>query len=774
MSLALTSLSPGLAQSSGMSLSVTQVPPKLPADGGTYPALVVELLGSSNKPAVSTNDTTIFLTSSQQNVGTVPSSVILPAGHSYVLVNFTTTTIAGTTSVTASSTGIASANTQVQTVTPSGFPTHIQAFPVPPSQIAQPLGAGAVVVELVDDTGLPAKAVSNTNITLSSANTAIASFPVGSVIVPSGAIMALSTYQTGLTTGSTTITASASGFYSGTAPVSVVGVAPLALHLYLAPPVMPSFTMGQLVVSLTDMSGNPARAPSSIPVTVTADNTSVASVPSQVTIPAGSISVVANYTAANPGTATITVSAQNLAQAQQTLSVYPALTPLALQLTIAPNPILADSNTYQAIYVSLMNGQYPAKSVSAITVNLSSQNLGVGNVTSSIVIPAGANFAVANFTSTFFVGTTAITAQASGYSSATLAIQTFGPIPAQVRVNAVPVTLPADGGTYTSLAVSLVDAAGLPAIAPIGITVQLSASNPDIATAGSSVTIPAGSTAALTTVTTTLSPGSSTITATATGYGGSSVTINTVQPGASKLGIYVAPVDSVHLPIGGDAFVAVQIQDANGNPARARLPVSSTVTSSSSAVLGAPITFNIPVGGTYAMSYVTFNDPGSQASTATLTASAAGLSSSTIQVTVEPSPLSIIPPSTTEVQAGSTSTITLTVQLMGEGLQGASVTWTSTNCVITPTQSVTASSGVATAQLSSCNAGSAVVTATVTHPAIGTQSKQFTLQVIEPKPQPTFAQRLFSFPYVLILVAIVVVVALVVLIIIRRRQPQPL
>lgn len=767
------SLPPSLAHAdqSNLSLSIAQVPPNLPADGNTYPAIVVTLLGQGNQPVISVNDTIVYLTSSQQNVGTVPSTVKIPAGKSYAIANFTTTSIPGITTVTAQSVGIASASYQVQTVTPSGFPTHLRVYPVPSSQLAQPVNLGSLVVEMVDDAGLPAKAVSTTTITLSSANTAIVSFPQSTVTIPQGAFMTISVYQSGLSTGTTSVTASASGFYSGSSQVSVVGVSPLALHLYLTPSTMPDHMAGRLVIALTDQQGNPARAPYPVQVTITASNTTVVYLPSQVVIPTGNISVMVNYNTLWPGTTSITVAAQNLAHDTEQLQVMKALKPLSLQLSLAPNPVVADRHTYSSIIVALVNGSSPAITPYAINVNLTSQNLAVGNVTPTVTIPAGSSSAIANFTSTFFVGQTTITAQSSGLVSSSMVMNTFGPIPSQVMVSAVPATLPADGNNYTALAVTLEDPSGNPAIAPINVAVQLSSSNPSIITSNSTVVIPAGQSYAITLVKTTLSPGSSTITATSPGYSGSSVTINTVQPGATKLGIYLAPNIAVHLASGDDILIAVQLQDSNGNPARARTPTMVTVTSSSSSLLSKPLQLVIPLGQTYAYTPVTFNDPGSSPSSTTLTASSQGFSSSSMQVTVNPFPLtSSVSSPVTQLELGGSTSVLVSVMLQGQGVQGASIKWSSPSCVVTPQQQYTSSSGTAQATISSCTAGTAVVTATISSPTIGTVQKTLTLTVMAPQPKPSPLQILFSFPYVLILAGIIVLAVLIILVFFRRTS----
>lgn len=775
-----TSVNVGRASSSPIQLSVTPIPSKLPSDGGTYPAMVVELTTSGGTPAVLQNNTIVYLSSSQPNVGTVPSSVTIPAGQSYVVVNFTTTTIPGSTTITASSVGITPPSTQpvIQTVPPSGFPTQLKVIPVPSSQLADPLRMGALIVELEDSTGLPAKAVSPTTVTLSSSNALIVGFPTNTVTIPEGSIMALSTYNTSLTTGTTTITASSTGFLTGTAQISVVGVAPLALKVELVPPTAVAHSTSDLVVALTDLSGNPARAPVDIPVTLSSSNTSIAVVPQTVSIPAGNISVMVQYQTLVPGSATITAAAQNLQSGSASLQTYAPSVATGLLVTIAPEPVLADSHNYRSVFVSLVKNGLPAISSTSIKVNLTSSSLQIGSVTSSIIIPAGYNFAIANFTSTFYVGTTTITATAPGLSPSQAPMNTFGPIPAQIRVEDLPLTLPADGGTYTALAVGLVDQNGNPAIAPVNITIQMSSSNPSIATVPTTVTIPAGYTAALTTIQTTTSPGTSTIAVTSQGYAGDTGTVTTVQPGAVSLGLYLAPLDTLHMPFGNDSFVVVQLQDAGGNPARALYPVQVTLTSSNSSVLSQALSFTILPGSTEAVSYITFGGPAlgtKSVSTATLTASASGYKSSQAQVTVNSYPMTLsMQPSSTSSQTGTPITVTISLDVMGSGVQGATVVWSTTAGLLTPTQSVIGPSGVATTQLTSNSPGTAVVTASITSSQLGHLTQSVTVTFTQPVKKPSLLQTLFSFPYVLIIVAIIVIAALLVLIIIRRRQAPEL
>ncbi len=159
------------------SLSLSIIPSKLPADGSTYPSVVVSLVEQAGTPTVALTDVTVFLSASQNNVGALPASVTIPMGKTFVIANFTTTTTPGQTVITASSPGLGSSSAQLTTLTPSGFPTHIQVFASPSILLArpsnQPSDQGTITVELTDDQGLPAKAPSSFAISLFSSTTSV-------------------------------------------------------------------------------------------------------------------------------------------------------------------------------------------------------------------------------------------------------------------------------------------------------------------------------------------------------------------------------------------------------------------------------------------------------------------------------------------------------------------------------------------------------------------------------------------------------------------------
>ncbi|MBI3022781.1 MAG: hypothetical protein HYY68_03525, partial [Thaumarchaeota archaeon] len=157
---------PSAAPSFAASLSISVVPAVLPADNNTYPALIISLLDKGGLPTVATNDTSVYLTSSLESVGRVQSNATIGLGKNYVIANFTTTKTPGTTRITASSAGLQSVSIDVPTLVARGYPTQLIIKAVPDTVIAKRNNIGGLIMELQDDAGLPAKAVSDTTVNL--------------------------------------------------------------------------------------------------------------------------------------------------------------------------------------------------------------------------------------------------------------------------------------------------------------------------------------------------------------------------------------------------------------------------------------------------------------------------------------------------------------------------------------------------------------------------------------------------------------------------------
>ena len=585
-------------------LVLTVIPPKLPADGGSYPAIVVSLQSSGGRASLALNDTVVFLTSSQESVGTVTGQVTISQGTAFAVANFTTSPTPGATSISASSSGLTAASTQVTTATSSGFATTLNVIPVPGAQLVNPQGQGTVLVETLDSAGYPAKASSDIPVTLSSSDNGVVSLPSGSLTLQSGSVLSSVPYAVGVTPGTATITGSASGFNSGSGSVTVQGAPPFAVSMIAQPDPISTSTAGRLVVTLTDSAGNPAPAPATVSVAISSSNTTVVASGETATISTGQIYAVAPFTSgAAPGTANLTASSPGLRSAFALVTVVEPVQPARLSIATAPNPVLANNASYDSVVVMLTDaGGNPAKAQSGVSVTLTSSDSEVGSVSGSLSIPSGSSYAVATFSSTYFVGSTSITASAQNLISASTTVSSYGPIPSKVVVQAIPSRLPADGGEYPALEVMLEDSNGLPAVAPVSVPVQLASSSPGIATVNSTVVIAPGQSYALTDVETTISPGTASIAAVSSGFQSSSTAISTTSPAPSQLGVYVAPASGIQaLGRGGDGILAVQLQDSASSPARARQDTQVVVTSSNSSMIARPIQIEIPAGADYAL-----------------------------------------------------------------------------------------------------------------------------------------------------------------------------
>jgi hypothetical protein len=628
---------------------------------------------------------------------------------------------------------------------------------------ARPGGFGSIVIQLQDNTGLPAKAAFNTNVSLSSSDNGIAQLDQKWVIIPTGHDLAVVNYTSGYAIGQAFITATATGFTAGTTLLGVVGSPPYSLKVTAEPNGAVLSSTDRIVVWLTDSAGNPARASSPVSVTLTSSNLTVASVsPQVITIPTGQISAVASFTTTKvKGTSEITASAQGLLSGFDTIKTSPASQkPATLVIFTAPNPVLADDGEYAAILVAVENSTGQPDIVAGSTqVTLTSSNTAVGAVTSQVVIPAGGEFAVANFTSTYLVGSTTLTASAQGLTTAQSQETAFGPIPVSVVVTPVASAISADGGTYSALTVSLQDAFGNPAVAPSNIVVQLTSSRPDIVSVASPVTIPTGQTYAFATVKTGLSAGASNVTASASGYSASSTLITSVVPAPDKVALYIGPNSSVDAAIGPSALLIVQLQDINGLPARAQEGTSVTITASNSSLVQKPILLNIPAGADFASTYLSTTGYGLTG----LTATTPGLGSSSLSLNVANSPANATLRATTNlIYTNQSSTLIVKVDALNQGVQGAQIKWYTTLGTLSTPNSTTNIAGVSSVSFGSASPGDATITAVVSSPFIGTKNYTTTVfvQAIPPKPVKTFSQEIG--PYLIYIVLVIIIAALII------------
>ena len=402
---------------------LTIIPPKLPADGGVYQAVVISLTDSASLPTVALQNITVFLTSSQTNIAAVPDSLTIYAGQEYAIANVTTTTTPGTALITAHAVGLNSPSpASLQTVKPSGYPSKLLVF-TSPSTFLPRTDTGRLRVEVVDDAGMPSKAISSIAVALTSSNASVASLAQTTLTLPAGSIYVDGSFTT-TDSGSAFISAAAGGYSPGFASVTVNkpgtcqgSCVPSKLSLDViaagSPGTLPSDGSDYKVleVGLQTSTGTPATSNSDVVVQLTSDNPDVVSVPTLVSIPAGSISTMATVsTSALAGVVNVTATAPGLVSTSVAVeTVVPA--PSRLQTYVAP-PTSAFSNNgdYPILVVQLQDSSgNPARARQDTNVIVTSSNSSLINSFVTLGIPKGSDY-VFTYLKTTGVGKSVLTA----------------------------------------------------------------------------------------------------------------------------------------------------------------------------------------------------------------------------------------------------------------------------------------------------------------------------------------------------------------------------
>jgi hypothetical protein len=495
-----------------------------------------------------------------------------------------------------------------------------------------------VFVQLQDSNSNPARATEDTTISLSSSLTSIGVVEPA-VTISKGSTFAVAKFNSTFTPGTTSITATASGY--ATVQTNLITVAPLPtkLALYGFPPVLPSdgVSYNAIVVQLQDSSGNPAKAPlKGITVILTSSNSTIASVAASANISGGQTYTLAKITSNFSGSATITAQASGYTSAQTTITTQqPSTTsPKNLRIFVAPPKTLADNTAHPLIAIQLLNatGAITTQPVTNITVLLTSSSEDVGKVQSTLKIPAGQVYSTATFNTTYKAGTTTITAAATDLITATETITTIGPIPTKLTVYCTPSALPADSKAYNAIQVQLQDANGQPALDPNGdVIVSLFSSELTVGTASTTLTIPYGKTYATATFTSKYKADSTSITAQASGYNTGQAQMKTYLIEQFLLTVGVT-ADRTYLYSGNQTTIMAYVEDPGGNP-----------------TADATVTFTSSAGGTFTTvqslgngSYTTiFTAPGLNIQTvvtiiATVSKTGFTTNTATTQVTVAP------------------------------------------------------------------------------------------------------------------------------------------
>jgi len=676
--------SPSLSEQTDIAgvLSIIVAPPKLPADGGYYDALVVQLQDKSGLPIPAPEDIVVTLSSSRTEVGLVDPYVTIPKGSSYAVAGFRTTFTPGQTEVTASASGYQPDTKSVSTVKPSGSP-KLLSVSLSPSQMLPEAGAsGIVTVQLLDATGKPARAEVDVVVTLSSSIARVGSVDP-TLTINAGSTFGRARFYVSYAVGETTITASAAGYTSGSATLRVIGPVPAKLAIYAAPPKISerSESYSYIVVQIQDLQGLPARAPSDVLVYLSSSNESIAYLQDTVIkIPSGQTYASTKLYGVYAGSVRVTASAEGYMSASTEVNVVKPRVGSSgrIGLYLAPPSVPPGVEYHKIIVLQLQDSSgNPIVVSEEITIQLTSSDTTIGWVNASVKMRGGEP-QLAGFTSTLLPGSTIITASAQNFEAAAAQLTVVGTVPYRLALRAAPPLLPADGRSYDSIIVELQDVNGLPARAPTNVSVTLASSRTDIGEVSKTVTIGAGRTYAVASFNTTYTAGATNITATAIGYVSAVTTIYTVSPAPTHLAVYTAPSILQAVPGAYEAIV-IQLQDAAGVPSKARSDITVILSSSASSIGYVDEKVTLKAGSTYtkARFYAT-GLPGET----TITAMQSGLTkgSATIKTVLVPLTLELYtqPQFATgrvTVKALQPTLVEVYVKCFGKPIENAMVLW---------------------------------------------------------------------------------------------------
>jgi hypothetical protein len=409
-------------------LGIFTGPSSVLADNNIYNSIFVQLQDANGRPARAEENTTISLSSSQTNIGKVDSTITIETGSTYGTAQFHSTYTAGSTAITATASGYLTVQTSITTVGP--IPSKLAVYGLPSVLPADGNSYDAIVVQLQDTSGAPAKApIGDVEILLSSSNVTTGSVEP-TVIIKGGSTSAAAKF-TAINPGKTTITAVSSGYNSGQTTITAQpeGINPTKLKVYLGPQKIPAegTTYRQIAVQLQNSSGYATPAQQNIQVDLSSSAVDIGTVEPSITIPIGETYGVAEfYSTYRSGNTAITAVASNLESSQEQVTTVGPI-PSKIAVYCAPAKLPADNHAYEAVQVQLQDSSgRPAKDpVGNVTVYLFTSSTEAGDLSTALQIPFGKTYASGTFTSTYAASSTSITAQASGYTSGQASLTTY-------------------------------------------------------------------------------------------------------------------------------------------------------------------------------------------------------------------------------------------------------------------------------------------------------------------------------------------------------------
>jgi hypothetical protein len=240
------------------SLRIYSAPPKIMADYTERPQIVVQLLDNAGKITQRPlSSTSVQLSSSDENVGSIEPIVVVPAGKVFTTALFSATYRAGTTTITAAASNL---QTDTETVTTIGpVPSKLAVYCNPSAVPADNQAYTTIQVQLQDSSGKPALDPNGeVTVSLFSSEPEVGKVPA-TLTIPYGCTYATASFTSTYLASTTSITAQASGYTTGQAQMKTYQIDQSAFNVTIIadPTNVVSGERTEITVYVTD----PGQAP---------------------------------------------------------------------------------------------------------------------------------------------------------------------------------------------------------------------------------------------------------------------------------------------------------------------------------------------------------------------------------------------------------------------------------------------------------------------------------------------------------------------------------
>jgi cell division septation protein DedD len=428
------------------SVAVYGFPSTLPADGGSYNVIMVQLQDLYGVPAKAPKGgVLVSLSCSNTSIGTVSPNVTIAEGKTYVIATFNTTTAAQqegrikSVIITTVAQGYTSQQVTM-TITPIATnPNQLKIFSGPTQIPADQTSYQQIAVELQNSVnGYVGVFPSDVIVSLGSSDPTIGKID-SQLIIPQGQTYAVATLNSTYKAGPITLTAVATDLLRSQQTITTTGFTPTKLAVYCSPASLPSDNGAyqSIQVQLQDSQGRPAKDPQTdVSLSLFSSLPTVGTVDSILTIPFGQTQATGTVTVTNTaGTTTITAQGSSYTTGQGTLTTFTIdFLPVQISATANSTSIYNGQKTDVVVYITADGINVPGA-----TVQFGSDNGGSFTATSDI----GNGYYKTTFTAPSFTQATTCTITATAVKTGYVTSQAT----TQVSVSPPPAATPAPTAT---------------------------------------------------------------------------------------------------------------------------------------------------------------------------------------------------------------------------------------------------------------------------------------------------------------------------------------